>query len=130
MSNKPTLSKKNKIAKFKKKQTGNGAAGKKQSDQAAHQPSLQVMVWYKEEDYPALLEIFDDAHRVPRNFADWHRRAEAIKEQVEAAGDQVMKVYIEPDTFQDWCENKGIAKDAEARSQLAIEVAQSRSFSL
>ncbi len=129
MSNKPALGKQNAIAKLKEKRLTKGGNRNKQLE-ASQQPSLQVMVWYKEEDYSALLEIFDDSHRVPQNFADWHRRAEAMKEQVEAAGDQVMKVYIEPKTFQKWCEKKGIAKDAEARSRLAIEVAQSRSFSL
>ena len=53
-----------------------------------------------------------------------------MKEQAQAAGDVVIKVFIDPETFPAWCAGKGLAMDAEARSQLAIEVAQSHSFSI
>ena len=96
----------------------------------AHQPSLQAMVWYQEEHYPALLAIFDDRHLLPPSYRDWLLRAEEKKAEVEARGDQVIKVYIDPETFPEWCEKKNLAKDANARAELALEVAQARSFSL
>lgn len=95
-----------------------------------HQPTLQAMVWYQEEHYAALLAIFDDSHLLPPRFSDWLVRAEEKKAEVEARGDQVIKVYIDPATFPEWCEKKGLAKDANARAELALEVAQARSFSL
>jgi hypothetical protein len=95
-----------------------------------HQPMLKAMVWYKEEDYETLLTLFDDAELLPRTFADWHARAEEKKTEVEAAGDQVIKVFIDPETFPQWCADKNMAKDATSRSQLALEVAQANSFSL
>lgn len=95
-----------------------------------HQPSLQAMVWYKEEHYPALLAIFEDRHLLPPSFSDWLARAEEKKAEVEASGDQVIKVFIDPETFPEWCEKKNLAKDANARAELALEVAQARSFSL
>ncbi|HBG17796.1 MAG TPA: hypothetical protein DDY32_00515 [Desulfobulbaceae bacterium] len=88
------------------------------------------MVWYKEEHYEQLLAIFDDAELLPPTYQAWLVRAEEKKAEVEAAGDQVMKVFIDPETFPEWCVQKGLPKDAEARTQLALDVAQARSFSL
>ncbi|KJR97068.1 MAG: hypothetical protein VR65_25915 [Desulfobulbaceae bacterium BRH_c16a] len=91
---------------------------------------LRVMVWYREEHYEQLLSIFDDAELLPPTYQAWLIRAEEKKAAVEAAGDQVMKVYIDPETFPEWCAQKGLPKDANSRTQLALDVAQSQSFSL
>ena len=98
--------------------------------QPERQTTLQAMVWYKEEHYEQLLAIFDDAELLPLTYQDWLVRAEEKKAEVEAAGDQVIKVFIDPETFPEWCERKELPKDANARSQLAIEVAQAQSFHL
>ncbi len=96
----------------------------------ARQPMIRAMVWYKKEHYAELLTIFDDAEQLPPTYQHWLARAEEKKAEVEAAGDQVIKVFIDPHTFPEWCEERNLAKDANARSQLAIEVAQAQSFSL
>ncbi len=110
------------IAKLKEK------AAKKQAQ--ARQPMLQALVWYEEEHYAQLLGMFDDAALLPPTYAHWLSRAEEKKAQIEAAGDQVIKVFIDPETFPEWCEKKQLPMDADSRSTLAIEVAQSRSFTL
>lgn len=99
-------------------------------EQPIHQPMLQAMVWYKEEHYSRLLDLFDDAELLPKTYADWLVRAEEKKAEVEAAGDQVMKVFIDPETFPEWCAEKNMPKDANSRAELALEVARERSFSL
>ena len=98
--------------------------------QPEQQPSVQAMVWYKEEDWETLKKMFVDGDRLPESYQDWLTRAEDMKKQAQDAGDAVIKVYIDPQTFPEWCEKKGIAMDSEARSQLAIEVAQAQSFSM
>jgi len=100
------------------------------SKTAPAQPMLRAMVWYKEENYQQLLAIFDDAHLLPPTFEDWQRRAEEKKNEVLAGGDRVIKVFIDPETFPEWCALKKLSKDANARSQLALEVAQSQTFTL
>jgi hypothetical protein len=110
------------VAKLKEKQA--------RKQQPARQATLQAMVWYKEEHYEQLLSMFDDAELLPLTYQDWLVRAEEKKAEVEAAGDQVIKVFIDPETFSEWCEKKELLKDANARSQLAIEVAQAQSFRL
>lgn len=94
------------------------------------QPSVQAMVWYKEEDWPILKEMFVDGDMLPKNYEDWLQRAEEMKKQAQAEGDAVIKVFIDPETFPLWCQKKGLEMNGEARSQLAIEVAQAQSFSL
>lgn len=111
------------VAKMKEKQAG-------KEEQANQPPILQAMVWYKEAHYQELLSLFDDAELLPPTYADWLVRAEGKKAEVEAAGDQVIKVFIDPETFPEWCEKKHLFKDANARAELALEVAQARSFSL
>lgn len=96
----------------------------------AEEPMLQAMVWYKEEHYEELLSIFDDAELLPPTYQAWLARAEEKKAEVEAAGDKVMKVFIAPDTFIEWCEKKNLPKDANSRTELALEVARAHSFSL
>ncbi len=95
-----------------------------------HQPMLRAMVWYKEEDYESLLGLFDDTELLPKTYADWEKRAEDKKQEVDAAGDQVLKVFIDPETFPGWCASKNLPMDANSRSQLAIEVAQANSFGM
>lgn len=94
------------------------------------QPSLQAMVWYREEHWESLKSIFADGDNLPKTYQDWLARAEEMQAQIQASGDAVVKVFIDPETFPKWCEEKGLPMDGEARSQLAIEVAQAKSFSL
>lgn len=120
----------------KKTQTGSGKTIAKLKEKAAkkqepaRQPILQAMVWYKEEHYLELLALFDDAELLPPTYQHWLARAEEKKTEVEAGGDQVIKVFIDPETFPEWCNSRNLPKDANSRSQLAIEVAQARSFAL
>ncbi len=91
---------------------------------------LQAMVWYKEAHYRPLLTLFDDTHLLPATYREWLDRAEMKKREIEAKGDRVIKIFIDPETFPEWCRKRGCRLDAEARSQLAIEIAQAHSFSL
>jgi len=91
---------------------------------------IQALVWYREEHYQQLLAIFDDADLLPPTYHQWQTRAEEKKAEIETAGDQVIKVFIDPETFPKWCEEKNLAKDANARSQLALEVAKAQTFTL
>ncbi len=110
------------VAKLKEKQVTREAP--------ARPPMLKALVWYKEEHYRPLLALFDDAELLPPTYEEWLVRAEEKKTEVEAAGDQVLKVFIDPDTFSQWCEKKNLPMDANSRTELALEVAQAKSFSL
>ncbi len=98
---------------------------KKTENQA---PCIQAMVWYKEDDWDKLIELFTDSHLLPKSYEDWLKRAEEMADKVEAAGDVVMKVFIDPETFPAWCKEKKREMDMNARTELAIEVATHQSF--
>ena len=87
-------------------------------------------MWYKQEHWDQLRNLFVDGDLLPPTYNDWLKRAEAMLEEIQKQGDIGMKVFIDPKTFPEWCEKKGLKMNAEARSQMAIEVAQARSFSL
>lgn len=112
------------VAKLKKKKE-NRTGSTPQRDTV-----LQAMVWYKEEHYTLLRSIFSDTILLPPLYTDWLTRAEEKKAAVEAAGDQVIKVFIDPETFPQWCAEKNLQMDAEARTRLALEVAQAQSVTL
>lgn len=63
--------------------------------------------WIKEEDYPALLEIFDDRDNLPRSWSEWLKMAEEMEQGLKAYGHPVLRVHIDPRTFPDWCAAQG-----------------------
>lgn len=91
-------------------------------------PAIQAMVWYKKEDWDALMKLFTDSHLLPKRYSDWLEKAEQMVKKAEVNGDLVMKVYIDPETFPAWCKEKGKKMDHHARTELAIEVATQQSF--
>jgi hypothetical protein len=91
-------------------------------------PAIQAMVWYKEEDWDTLMELFTDSHLLPASYSDWLSKAAEMVKKVEDSGDIVMKVFIDPETFPLWCKTKGKEMDMHARTELAIEVATRQSF--
>ena len=97
-------------------------------EEKRRQPVVHAMVWYKEEDYDKLLCLFDDRDQLPPTYIDWLVRAEEKKDEVESAGDQVVKVFIDPATFPEWCEIRHFSRDANARSELALEVIRLQNF--
>lgn len=96
----------------------------------AQGPMIQAMVWYKKEDWDQLMTIFSDTHLIPATYGDWLERAEAMVTKVEGQGDQVVKVYIDPETFPEWCTKHKREANAEARADLALEVVNAQNFSL
>jgi len=102
------------------------AMKKKQPQQK--QPMIQALVWYKEEEWDELMDMFPDRHVMPATYNDWLVRAEELLKKIQAGEDIAVKVFIDPVTFPEWCKKKGRALDAAARTEMAIEVATKQSF--
>ncbi len=98
------------------------------NDSEMQAPSIQAMVWYKEEDWDTLIGLFSDSHLLPASYSEWLKKSEEMVKKVRSSGDVVMKVFIDPLTFPAWCQEKGKAMDKHARTELAIEVATEQSF--
>lgn len=114
----------------KLKRGSKGGAGKKKDAAPQAAPAIRAMVWYKEEHWETLFEMFDDSHLLPPTYKEWLVRAEEAEQKAKDEGIAVVKVFIDPDTFPEWCEKKGKKMDADARSSLAIEVVQAQSMRL
>ena len=63
--------------------------------------------WIREEDYPALLEIFEDGNRMPPTWQEWLKIAEEMERGLTAYGHVVLRVHIDPKTFPQWCAAHG-----------------------
>ncbi len=101
---------------------------KKKQEEQNHQPIIQAVVWYKEEEWDELMAMFPDRDRMPKTFNDWLVRAEEMVKKVQAGGDVAVKIFIDPVTFPQWCEKHNKELDAAARTEMAIEVATIQSF--
>ncbi len=84
-------------------------------------PMIQAMVWYREEDWQALVGLFSDVHLLPTSYDEWLVKANQNLETAKGSGDVVVKVYIDPDGFSAWCKKLGKKTDADARTQFAID---------
>lgn len=83
-------------------------------------PAMQVQAigipWYRKEDYPKLLGIFEDADKLPGAFEDWLSKAESVEKAQCQVGRNVFRVIIEPDAFPLWCASKGLKIDSHSRN--------------
>ena len=94
----------------------------------AESPMIQAMVWYREEDWDQLIEIFSDVDLLPTTFNEWLEKANQNLLVAEKSGDMVVKVFIDPEEFPAWCTKLGKKTDAESRTQFAIEKVTNQQF--
>lgn len=81
------------------------------------------IAWYSREDYPRVLDVMDDADKLPRTYDRWRELAEAGEGREKAAGHIVVRAVIEPEEFVAWCRARGLNVDSKARTLFASEVA-------
>ena len=81
------------------------------------------MVWYKPEDYDACLGIMADRHKLFANFHQWRMSAETGEKKLRRQGKTVIRVFIDPETFYGWCQDRKLDINADARNQYAGWVA-------
>jgi hypothetical protein len=82
--------------------------------------------WLKEEDYPALLRIFDDGNKLPRTWTEWLKMAEEMEHGLKAYGHPVLRVTIDPNTFPEWCAAHGTSPGREGRKRFIAEAVTER----
>ncbi len=85
------------------------------TDQDDRPPPAIGAYWIKEEDYPALLAIFDDGPRMPPAWKEWLKMAEEMEKGLKAYGHVVLRVPIDPKTFPAWCAAHGTTPGREGR---------------
>jgi hypothetical protein len=89
-------------------------------------PPAVGVYWIKEEDYLALLNIFEDSHKMPRTWKEWLKMAEEMERGLKAYGHFVMRVPIDPNTFPDWCIAHGTRPSGEGRKRFVAAAVTER----
>lgn len=96
------------------------------TDFRKNSPGVVGLAWFRREDYPRLLTIFEDAHEMHDTWEEWEKAAKMVEERFKAEGYVVERVYIDPDTFPDWCRKAGVGIVASARSRFTGETVAKR----
>lgn len=80
--------------------------------------------WYRNaEDYDACRRIMADGHQLPAAFHIWRLAAEQEEKRQRRLGQTVVRAFIDPETFADWCRASGLDVDAHGRLAWANRVA-------
>ena len=82
--------------------------------------------WINEGDYATLLETFADGNKMPRTWKEWLKIAEEMKRGLKAYGHVVLRVYIDPNTFPDWCATHSVSVGAEGRKMFVAAAVTER----
>src|SRR5947207_3264316 len=82
--------------------------------------------WINEGDYSALLTLFPDGNRLPRTWREWLKIAEEMEHGLKAYGHVVMRVYIDPNTFSEWCAAHGTNPGGEGRKRFVAAAVKER----
>ena len=80
------------------------------------------VICYREADWPRLRAQLADADKLPDTYAEWLASAQGLLVQLRRDGIAAERVPLDPDVFSAWCVPRGLALDAQARSQYASEV--------
>jgi hypothetical protein len=83
--------------------------------------------WVREEDYPAFLAICEDADRLPPTWQRFAQFSEQAEQRYRANGYLVVRAYIDPETFPDWCAQRDTGINSQARMRFAASIADEQS---
>ena len=89
-------------------------------------PPVVGAYWINEEDYPALLLLFEDGPKMPRTWKEWLKIAEEMERGLKAYGHVVMRVNIDPNIFPAWCAAHGTSPSREGRKRFLAAAVDER----
>jgi hypothetical protein len=96
------------------------------TEDSRFRPNAIGIPWCREEDYGAFVAIFEDANNLPITWDEFIQRAQASEDHYKLQGYIVERVYIDLQTFPDWCRRQGYRIDAQARARFAARIAVAR----
>ncbi len=77
--------------------------------------------WFERDDYPRILEVMSDTHRLPSAFDEWEKHALAGVQELQATRYNVIRTTIRSDAFADWCRERRLAPNAQGRLKYCKE---------
>ena len=82
--------------------------------------------WYRKEDWPEIKRIMTDAEKLHDSYEDWLGAATQSEQRIRQSGQIVVRAYIDPVEFPNWCRARGLNVDAEARALFASTIADEK----
>jgi hypothetical protein len=79
------------------------------------------IAWIREEDYEACIAVFEDGHMFDGDWKAWEQRAKAKENDLKNQGMIVERVYIDPDTWTDWCAANGVGTGRDGRLKFGAD---------
>jgi hypothetical protein len=87
------------------------------------QTDVVVVPWYREDHYPEVLSVMEDATSLPDRYEWWHQGASEQVASLRRRGARSTAVAIDPRLFLSWCSEHDLLPNAEARVEYARELA-------
>jgi hypothetical protein len=84
------------------------------------------VTWFRKEDYPMLLGLFEDAQKLPATWEEWETEARKVEERLKLEGFKVERAYLDPNAFSDWCRKEEVGMTGKARSRFTAETVAKR----
>lgn len=105
--------------------SGRQGSAKRKSDSADDGPIPSTMVlgmaWYREEDYPTILQISDDRANMDDTYQTWLANAMRAKANMQQQGAIVKNVLVRPDELTQWCHTHGKPINGQARAEFVTD---------
>ncbi len=87
-------------------------------------PSVVGIAWYRNaEEYDELKAAFPDGDLLPDTFEEWLKLAQMSFDTLAVGGIVVVRAYIDPETFPEWCRDRGLEMDTAARMEFGNQCA-------
>jgi len=81
------------------------------------------MVWYSLEHFDEIKAMMEDGNKLHRTYSEWRLAAEQGERKFRREGNLVVRAHLVPDAFRQFCSERGLNLNAEARNQFASWVA-------
>ena len=79
------------------------------------------IAWFDRADYPRVLEVMEDDHKLPSTYDEWEKHTEAAEQEMKVIGREMVRTVIKPDAVVAWCHERGLKADAQARVRYVNE---------
>ncbi len=74
------------------------------------------IAWFKDEPtYRRALAIFTDSKSMPATYEDWKALVARQRKEIKGAGNIAIHADIDPETFADWCNARGLEANSQGR---------------
>ncbi len=83
------------------------------------------IAWYREDDYHRITALMGDGASFPKTYASWQQKAVRMERELLRRGMKPVRIDVEPEAFENWCEQQGRPPDSDARNRYVEELAAS-----